>query len=95
LNSDEKEGAQAKLKRMISWLLDRGPNQLVQTWKFSIEICVAALEDLSLFSSAHSSAGILAIAAVEKIDDIHPFDNPAQRRKSVGVQSRVITQVDV
>jgi hypothetical protein len=70
-------------------------NQLIQLRKLSIEVCAPAFEDLSLFSAAHPSASILAIPGVQLIHDIHPFDNATYRRKTIGVQSRVLTNIDV
>src|SRR5262249_30823632 len=53
------------------------------------------LEDLSLFSAAHSAARSLVISRVKLVDDIHSLDHSAYGRETIRIQSRVFTEINV
>ena len=71
------------------------PHQPVQLREFAIDIGVSAVEQRALLPRAHAAAGVLAVAAVQTVDDRHSFDDAAHRRKALRVVARVVDEVDV
>ena len=54
-----------------------------------IQIRVPAAQQRLLLSAAHAAAGVLAVAVVEPVDDVHARDDAADRHEAVGVEAAV------
>src|SRR5262245_6759819 len=76
VSSDETRAASSDHSRAI---------ETIEPRIFAVEVGVAAIEEWLLASGADAAAGILAVLGVQPIGNVHPVDNPSERRKPLSV----------
>ena len=66
--------------------------QSIEPRELAIEIGIAAVEERLLFSGADAAARRLAVLAVERVGDVHAFDDLAERHEALRVLSSELSR---
>src|SRR5207247_5856241 len=89
-------GSRASFEDPVHSWNDPRLENAIEPGKLAIEIGVAFVEQVLLPAGSDPAAGVLAVLAVERVGDVHPFDNAADRHEGLVVlRGRQIGQRDV